>query len=204
MMLRCLLFNVIACLWKANEIFKCLYAKYSSENPDSPLSYGFFLKQAFYVRNVTTKDVEIYYCKKHLHARWAVSALLQLCKQQILNQISLITISFSTSFPDNHTTIVNWDCAKDKKILCSHASVKWSEIKQKLIEKCDPSKTVRMKHFIKVKTTTNKDKEVTKVTATETNRSIQLILNFIDQLASKMINHRNRLQVFDTQSSSKC
>ena len=121
-----------------------------------------------------------------------------------LNQVSLITISFSTPFPDNHTTIVNWDCAKDKKILCSHASVKWSEIKQKVIEKCDPSKTVRMQHFIKVKTTTNEDKEVTKVTATETNRSIQFILNFIDQLVSKMINHRDHLQVFDTQSSSKC
>ena len=83
MMLRCLLFNVITCLWKANEILKCLYAKYSSENPDSPISYGFFLKKAFYVRTVTTKDVEIYYCKKHLHARWAVSTLLQLCKQQM-------------------------------------------------------------------------------------------------------------------------
>ena len=123
-MLRYQLFNVITCLWKANEIFKWLCAMYSSENPDSPLSYGFFLKQAFYVRSVTTKDVEIYCCKKHLHSRWTVSALLQLCKQQILNQVSLITISFSTPFPDNHTTIVNWDCAKDKKILCSHASVK--------------------------------------------------------------------------------
>ena len=61
-----------------------------------------------------------------------------------------------------------------------------------------------MQHFIKVKTTTNEDKEVTKVTATETNRSIQFILNFIDQLVSKMINHRDHLQAFDTQSSSKC
>ena len=65
-----------------NETFNCLYTKYLFENPDSPVSYGTYLKlKPFYVRKVTTKDVEMCCCKKHFHARWVVSTLLQLCKQ---------------------------------------------------------------------------------------------------------------------------
>ena len=53
-----------------NETFKCLYMKYSSENPDSPVPYGTFLKlKSFYVRSVSTKDVEMCCRKKHQHAR---------------------------------------------------------------------------------------------------------------------------------------
>ena len=39
-----------------------------------------------------------------------------------------------------------------------------------------------MEHFIKVKATTKKGKEVAKLTATATNGNIQFILNFTDQL----------------------
>ena len=59
-----------------NETFKCLYTKYSSENPDSPVSYGTFWKlKPSYVGSVTTKDVEMCCCKK------------------------IFTIRFSTPFP---------------------------------------------------------------------------------------------------------
>ena len=156
--------------YTVNETIKCLYSKYSSENPDSPVSYGTFLKfKPFYVRSVTTKFVEMCCCEKNLHVRWAVSTLLQLCKQQ----------KFEPSFIDYYSffNAISSSCAKAfsirivlkiKRFFCSHASKKWSEIK-KLIEKCDPNKTVRMQHFIKVKAMTKKGKEVTKLTATGTN-----------------------------------
>ena len=51
-----------------------------------------------------------------------------------------------------------------------------------LIEECDSNKTVRMQNFFKVKATTKKCKEVTKLTATATNGNIQFIHNFINQL----------------------
>ena len=42
------------------EIFKYLYRKYSSENFDSPVFYGTFLKlKLFYVSRVTAKDVDM-------------------------------------------------------------------------------------------------------------------------------------------------
>ena len=49
----------------------------SSETPDSPVSYGTFLKlKPFYVRSVTLpQNVEMHYCKKHLHAqshKWVI------------------------------------------------------------------------------------------------------------------------------------
>ena len=119
-------FNVIVCFMESiwhivNETFKCLYMKYSSEKPDSPVSYGTFLKlKPFYVRSVTTKYVEICCCKKHLHARWGVSALLQLCKQQrfepsFTDYYSLFNAISSSCAKDNHKTTVNWYCVKDKK-----------------------------------------------------------------------------------------
>ena len=96
-----------------NETFKCLHMKYSSENPDSPVPYGIFLKlKPFYVRSVSTKDVEMCCCKKHQHARWPVSALLQLCKQQkvepsFTNYYTFFNAISSSYAKDNHTTLVN-------------------------------------------------------------------------------------------------
>ena len=164
-----------------NETFKRLYLKYLSEKPDSPVSYGTFLKlKPFYVRSVTTKYVEICCCKKHLHVRWGVSALLQLCKQQrfepsFTDYYSLFNAISSSCAKDNHKTTVNWYCVKDKKdpLFPCFREIEW--IKQKLIEKCDPNKTVGMQLFIKVKATIKKRKEVTKLTATTAN----------DQLLSK-------------------
>ena len=85
-------------MYIVNETFKCLCMKYLSENPDSPISYGTYLKlRPFSVRIVTAKDVETFCCKKHLHARWAVSTL-QLCKQQKVEP-SFTNYFFSMPFP---------------------------------------------------------------------------------------------------------
>ena len=48
-------------------------------NPNHSVSWGTFLAlKPFYVRTATSKDVEMCVCKLHLHARWAVKALVNL------------------------------------------------------------------------------------------------------------------------------
>jgi len=81
----------------------------------------------------------------------------------------------------------------NKKTLCNHASQNWNQIKEDLSQKCDSTKTVRMQHFVKVKSTTKKGKEVTKLVASATDGNMLFILDFIDQLLAKMIHHRNHL-----------
>jgi len=182
----------------ATEPYKALYSKYISENPDFKVSYGTFLAlKPFYMRSVTTKDVEMCCCKKHLHARWAVHALVQLCKQQKLETSFDDYYSFfetiSSSCGRDATTKVSWNCVVNKKTLCNHASQNWNQIKEDLSQKCDSTKTVRMQHFVKVKSTTKKGKEVTKLVASATDGNMLFILDFIDQLLAKMIHHRNHL-----------
>ena len=50
------------------------------------MSYGSFLAlKPFYIRSATTKDLEMCCCKKHLHARWSIVALIECCNKQNLN-----------------------------------------------------------------------------------------------------------------------
>ena len=61
---------------------KELYLCYLKKHPDNYVSYGtWFALRPFYVRVVTTKDVEMCVCKTHLHARRAVNSLVALCKK---------------------------------------------------------------------------------------------------------------------------
>ena len=53
-----------------------LYNKYTTSHPDLPVSLGSFLTlKPFYIRQTTTKDIEMCVCKSHLHARWSVKAV---------------------------------------------------------------------------------------------------------------------------------
>ena len=67
-----------------------LLAKYKKEHPLNPVSYGYFhLLKPFYIRHDTQKDLEMCVCKHHLHARWAVDALVTNARQQgIRNEIN--------------------------------------------------------------------------------------------------------------------
>ena len=72
-------------------------------------------------------------CKKHLHARWSIKALLECAK---LKNVELPFTDYKTFFEylnsdceSCDTTYVSWDCVRDKKTLCSHAFGKWDSLK---------------------------------------------------------------------------
>ena len=103
--------------------YKKLFDKYCHENPDNSVGSSTFMAlQPLYVRTAIKKDVEMYCCKLHLHARWRIKALLECANT---NQISLPfhdydTFSYLTrNCPPSETTYVSWECAIDKKLSCS-------------------------------------------------------------------------------------
>ena len=73
-----------------------LYKKYLLEY-SNPVSYGTFMAlKPFYVRSATTRDIEMCVCKKHLHARWCIQAIIECASQQNIG-IGAIT-SYNTFF----------------------------------------------------------------------------------------------------------
>ena len=66
-----------------NTVLRLLFEKYLSENPDNAVSLGVFhALRPFYIRMPTTKDLEMCCCKTHLHAKWAIEALVANVKKQ--------------------------------------------------------------------------------------------------------------------------
>ena len=65
---------------------KQLYEHYVKENPTNAVSLQtFFTLKLFYVHSATSKDIEVCVCKKHLHAQWAVQALIDCSRKQHIN-----------------------------------------------------------------------------------------------------------------------
>ena len=83
-------------IWKTVTVpFKSLYFKYCKENLDFVVSYGtFFSIKPFYVCSASSKDLKMCCCKLHLHARWAIAALLECAKKKILSCHQKITKVF--------------------------------------------------------------------------------------------------------------
>ena len=68
-----------------NETVKVLY-KFLNENPGIKISYGTFLAlKPFYVRPAPKKYLEMCCCKKHLHARWVIKAMIENCEKQMID-----------------------------------------------------------------------------------------------------------------------
>ena len=62
-----------------HHTYRVLYEKYLALHPDHQVSMGTLRKlKPFYVRAVTSRDLEMCCCKEHLHARRMVTALLGL------------------------------------------------------------------------------------------------------------------------------
>ena len=76
----------------------------------------------FYIRPATTKDFEVYCCKLHLEARWAVDALVKLCaKQNTKLQFDNYEGFFSFLYGDytchdDTNVYVNWACTPGKSV----------------------------------------------------------------------------------------
>lgn len=77
-------------------------------------------------------------CKKHLHARWSVQALISCSEKQ---KISLQEIDNYDSFfaylyqdcPKDDLTYINWECVENKNTLCDHIQKRWNELKEAIL-----------------------------------------------------------------------
>ena len=72
------------CQWMTVETSYCALYHEFSESHDLDISYGTFIGlKPFYIRGITCSDIEMCCCKPHLHARWAINALLVKFKSPI-------------------------------------------------------------------------------------------------------------------------
>ena len=142
------------------KTYKQLYVEYLTSNNDKHVSMGTFMAlKPFYIRSATTNDIEVCCCKKHLHARWAINALIDCAKAQNLD---LDTIeSYDTFFEyltsnceKETTTYLAWECTPNKKEFCKAVTAKWENLKASLIERSNDEVTAQLKGFEKLEITT--------------------------------------------------
>ena len=142
-------------------------------------------------------------CKKHLHARWSVQALIECASLQNID-ISPIE-NYSTFFQyltadcnSEATTYLSWECSVDSNHTCRDIETKWSDLQKKVIQYDDHQTTVNMQHFEMIEETTKYGKTTKRLKAVSTKAGMEFITNFISKLLSKIIHHRNQLKHYRT------
>ena len=189
-------------LWRTLTIdLRSLYKKFKLENPDMQVSYGvFFYLRPFYVRSLTERDIQMCVCKKHLHARWSVAALVSNAKEQEMDLPFTDYESFFSHLTNQcekeETTYISWNCTPSAKELCQHIKNRWEEVKKQIQEKDDKVTTMMMQHFVKEEVTTKEGKKLKKLRPQKTKASMSFIIQFIDNFLVKFIHHRNELKHF--------
>ena len=138
-------------IWMITTLtLKELYQKYLVKHSDMPVSWGTFLAlKPFYVRSATTKDIEVCCCKKHLHARWAIQALISCAEKQ---KIDLGSITSYQSFFEyltekcqkEESSYISWECTTNKNSLCSEIRERWQNLKSHIMDGDDDVTTVNM------------------------------------------------------------
>ena len=169
---------------------------------------GLFLNlRPFYVRSVSSKDIEMCCCKLHLHARWVVSALMKLAgKLKIPLPFSDYESFFSILYAECgeiDNTYIPWVCTPNKKNVCDEIARNFSTIVG-LMEGADENITVPFTHFEK-KTAYNekgeviynkKGKPVQRLVATKEQVNSKFLVQFLQTLLPNIIHHRNMLKLF--------
>lgn len=177
-----------------------LYKQYIIENPTMPVSSGtFFNLKPFYVRGATKSDFEMCCCKLHLHARWAISALLKLCMKaeislpEFINSYETFLAHLSEDCAIDANTYISWECTPDKNSICEHISFKWDNFKT-FFQTFKTELTVPLQHFETIEHV-NKSGNISKhLTAVTTSADINFLMTFIDGLLPKIVHHRNLLK----------
>lgn len=124
------------------------------------------------------KDIEMCSCKTHLHAFWFIESLMKSAKKRNIP----ISLNSYNSFFDYLTQ----DCSK--------GSSKWFIMKGKLLKAPDPAKIVPLMHFVLLETTSKKGKLVKNLKNQVTSVNMLYILDFLSELLSDIINHRESLR----------
>ncbi|XP_066925552.1 uncharacterized protein [Clytia hemisphaerica] len=183
------------------ETMKNLFRKFLTENPDHNISYGTFLSlKPFYVRAAGTKDFEMCVCKKHLHARRSIDALIKVCEKQliVLDEINDYYSFFNymnRECTDCETAgYISWECVKEKDKLCKHVSPRWEALSQRILSEHDPNTTVKFEHFVKVEVVTKKGKAVERLAAVSIMANAEFLVDFISKMLAKIQFHRNHLK----------
>ena len=110
--------------------YHVLFLKYIKTYPENSVSLGTFrVLKPFYLRTETEKDIEMCCCKLHLHARWAIEALIKCVLEQHID----IPFSNYTTFFDmltrnseeNQTTHISWYCTPNKNTFCNDIKENW-------------------------------------------------------------------------------
>ena len=167
------------------------------------MSCGTFLAlRPFYVRAPSGKDLEMCVCKDHLHARWAIKALVKLAKKQSipLNFHSYETF-FSNSLYSSDCTLdedaaeyIKWECTPSKTEMCDHIAVNFENLKHEIMSLAGKDKeTVKMLHFIKKEEKTRKGKTVKRLKAVPVQANFKWVLKFLSEMLPKIVHHRNLL-----------
>ena len=178
---------------------KELHRKYITENPTLAVSYGTFLAlKPFYVQSATTKDMEMCCCKKHLHARWFINALISCCQKQNINLEFYDYCSFfeflTSECEKEDNTYISWNCTPEKKRTCRHINVRWAELRERLKNIDDRETTVPLQHFEKQYYTKKNGKNTTQLKAVSTAANMEFITEFLSNFLPKLIHHRNQLK----------
>ena len=181
------------------QTIKELFINYQLNFKEHPVSYGTFLAlKPFYIRGATTSDIEMCCCKMHLHARWAIKALVDCASKQEIplefNDYTTFFNSITSNCTTASTTYIGWECTPDKKMICAHVKENWVQLKNELLSRSNPNVLVGMMHFEKVSTVNKQGKEVIRLKPLRSEMNIASIITFIADLMPNIIHHRNQLK----------
>ena len=140
------------------------------------------------MQSATFKDMEMCCCKKHLHARWFINALISCCQKQNIDPEFHDYGSFSNFLTSEceteGNTYVSWNCTLEKKRTYSHINVRWAELREHLKNIDDCETTVPLQHFEKQHYTTKNGKNSTRLKTVSTATNMEFI-TVCNKLSSK-------------------
>ena len=181
--------------------YRKLYTKFLLECKDEEsVSWGTFNSlKPFYITSATEKDLEMCVCKKHLHGRWSIAALLEnAVKQNIdtgdINDYYSLLEHLTKSCPPENGTYISWSCFENETQMCEDVRSRWEMLKAKFMEQDDGKTTVGLKQFEKVNHVTKKGLQYAQLEMTKSEATIADILKFMDGKIFQLIFHRNDLK----------
>ena len=152
----------------------------------------------FYVRTETEKDIEMCCCKTHLHARWAVEALVECASIQKIElpftNYTSFFVYLTTNCGKGSTSYIPWTCTPNNKTICDEIRIIWVTLSDRLKSSSSQEKMVDLTTFKQVEYKTKKGEITTKSKPVPTKSSMTDIISFINSILANTINHRNHLR----------
>ena len=182
-------------MWRiTHHSYQVLYKKFIRLNPDYMVSSGtFFALKAFYVRGVTTRDLDICACKLHLHARRMIEALIACSNKHQLTHIEFTDyytffqyiIQDCLKYDYTHTS---WNCTPNKTTVCSHVLHRWGQVIDNFslfvdVYNTDDDVRVHLELFKRIMVST-KFGETKRLTAVREDANMSFIIRFISETLS--------------------